>query len=1005
VRPLRLELRGFTAFRERTVVEFEGRRLFTITGPTGAGKSSLLDAMTWALYGQVPRVGASTRQLLTHGETSMQVRFDFATRDATYRVVRKAPAVKGTRLERRQADGSWRHEADNARDVTREVTRLLGMDFTTFTRTVLLPQNEFDEFLTGDLSERRAILTKLLGLGVYEQARALARNRGKLAAERATTIEAQLGQLNLASPERIAELEAELATVQQRLCALGERREALRELGEVARSARDAAKAHTEARATAETAARAASEAALSVEGASAAVAGAERRCDDLSRERGALAYDPKRHQALAGQVERLKLREAAEGDLADARAKLNGARRALATARNAAESAARALAEAEAAITAMQEVEERTSARLAEAAGRAGVALAELETRAAAATAELERAKQERESLARQLPELERVGEQLSERLAAREGAAAEVKRAVAERKRAEREAATAAKQLTAVVKQLTTAQATLAEARHADLAATLRAGLKPGDACPVCGEPIDQLVMAAGTGELEAAEAAVHEAERILEEQRATSVEAQNAAAAAVAREESATANLASVDALLVAVDEELARLETSRKALPRALDQRRAALGGAEKREAAAAEVAGTLTTEREALRLALARVPDEVTPAHAREGCADLEVLAAALEAWRPARVAVGAAERQLQQARASHAKFGEEIAAAGARAEAAEERVARAEQALAAHGDAPAGTEANALREALEVAERAARRAEELDTQIAAAKAEIAGAIATRTAAEAEAARGGAAAGIAQQAVETASAAACAAEEGLTRAWREAIDGESAPDFEALRRLMNAHQDEERAAAARGGVLSAQIEQAQRETSDAERMRGEVASNRATAELSGALARELQGDRFVGYVQREAMQLLAADASYRLDKFTGGRYELASEENEFVVVDRLNGDERRSVKTLSGGETFLASLALALSLAEHLPQLAGLGGAVSLQSLFLDEGFGALDAESLDLAVQGLETLAGGQRVIGVISHMEELAERLPDRIEVVKQGNTSTVRG
>jgi exonuclease SbcC len=195
------------------------------------------------------------------------------------------------------------------------------------------------------------------------------------------------------------------------------------------------------------------------------------------------------------------------------------------------------------------------------------------------------------------------------------------------------------------------------------------------------------------------------------------------------------------------------------------------------------------------------------------------------------------------------------------------------------------------------------------------------------------------------------------------------------------------------------------VLSAQIEQAQRETSDAERMRGEVASNRATAELNGALARELQGDHFVGYVQREAMQLLAADASYRLDKFTGGRYELASEENEFVVVDRLNGDERRSVKTLSGGETFLASLALALSLAEHLPQLAGLGGAVSLQSLFLDEGFGALDAESLDLAVQGLETLAGGQRVIGVISHMEELAERLPDRIEVVKQGNTSTVRG
>ena len=176
------------------------------------------------------------------------------------------------------------------------------------------------------------------------------------------------------------------------------------------------------------------------------------------------------------------------------------------------------------------------------------------------------------------------------------------------------------------------------------------------------------------------------------------------------------------------------------------------------------------------------------------------------------------------------------------------------------------------------------------------------------------------------------------------------------------------------------------------------------MRGEVVSHTASASLHAELGSELQGNRFIGYVQREAMQLLASDASFRLDHFTNGRYELAADENEFVVIDRLNGDERRSVKTLSGGETFLASLALALSLSEHLPQLAGLGGAVSLQSLFLDEGFGALDPESLDLAVQGLEALAGGQRMIGVISHVGELAERLPDQIEVVKQGNSSAIR-
>ena len=107
------------------------------------------------------------------------------------------------------------------------------------------------------------------------------------------------------------------------------------------------------------------------------------------------------------------------------------------------------------------------------------------------------------------------------------------------------------------------------------------------------------------------------------------------------------------------------------------------------------------------------------------------------------------------------------------------------------------------------------------------------------------------------------------------------------------------------------------------------------------------------------------------------------------------------MDRLNGDERRSVRTLSGGETFLASLALALALSERLPEIAGRGGAMSLESLFLDEGFGSLDQDSLDVAIGGLETLAGGQRLVGVISHIPEVAERLTDRVEVVKSGSTS----
>ena len=94
MRPLRLELRGFTAFREKVVVDFSGRELFAITGPTGAGKSSLLDGMTWALYDRVPRVGRQTRQLISHGEKSMTARLDFTVRGEGYRVVRLNDVVQ-----------------------------------------------------------------------------------------------------------------------------------------------------------------------------------------------------------------------------------------------------------------------------------------------------------------------------------------------------------------------------------------------------------------------------------------------------------------------------------------------------------------------------------------------------------------------------------------------------------------------------------------------------------------------------------------------------------------------------------------------------------------------------------------------------------------------------------------------------------------------------------------------------------------------------------------------
>jgi exonuclease SbcC len=99
-----------------------------------------------------------------------------------------------------------------------------------------------------------------------------------------------------------------------------------------------------------------------------------------------------------------------------------------------------------------------------------------------------------------------------------------------------------------------------------------------------------------------------------------------------------------------------------------------------------------------------------------------------------------------------------------------------------------------------------------------------------------------------------------------------------------------------------------------------------------------------------------------------------------------------------------VKTLSGGETFLASLALALALAEHLPALASTGAESSLESLFIDEGFSHLDSDTLDIVASALEVLGQDRsRLIGVITHVPALAERMPARVTVHKEQTGSTV--
>jgi exonuclease SbcC len=178
--------------------------------------------------------------------------------------------------------------------------------------------------------------------------------------------------------------------------------------------------------------------------------------------------------------------------------------------------------------------------------------------------------------------------------------------------------------------------------------------------------------------------------------------------------------------------------------------------------------------------------------------------------------------------------------------------------------------------------------------------------------------------------------------------------------------------------------------------------DAERLRVQRAATEREGQVAKALAQHLRADRFERWLLAEALDSLVDGASRTLRELSGGQYDLGHANGEFFVVDHHDAGLRRAVRTLSGGETFQASLALALALSE---QLAGMStAAASLESIVLDEGFGTLDATTLDTVAATLENLAArGDRMVGVVTHVGALAERIPVRFEVSRDARTARV--
>lgn len=782
MRPLNLRMEGFTAFRDRTEIDFSKLDLFAITGPTGAGKSSIIDAICFALYGRVPRVNNEVKSCISQGRERMQVTFEFTADQRQYRVIRETklkPGAAATVIYVHR-DGDWAPVASGARDVNQAVERIVGLDFEGFTRSVLLPQGQFQEFLAGSPDRRRDVLQRLLRLEIYERVRQRAANEASSKRAQAEGIERQLREdLANATPETLRARERDLEE--------------------------------------------------------------AERRVERLAAEIGSL----EKGQALLVDL------NAARKALTDATDQREGADREL-------EAASRTVDEAGSQLEDLRKEHEDIKAALA--------ANTYDDQLLAALTGAL--------NLVLQLQETEK--RRLEKENGLKHGAK-EV-----DRLKAAAEAATARKEAAAAARER--AKAEYEEAQRHDLAAAIQAGLKPGDDCPVCGAKVGKLPPRKASA-IEEARHALSQAEN---EEKAAAKAVQDAASAQAA----AVERLAGLERELQGLDEQVKDLSARLKA-----------------------SAPKGLPASFEALQKAL----DEQ-------------------KAQRSRRVHLAADEQRLS---ASIGKTEAEFAAANARLD--------------------------TLKARLETTQRAVEAA-----QVAVAEAE------RRALAAAEAA-----------------------------GWSEMLatlraGGNPLPALEAA---LAAARAEHTRAATEEGRLRAEVRQIESDIARADQLRKEVTTVKAQYDVASDLAQMLRADRFQAYLQAEALRALAEAGSRRLLDLSEGRYELSVAEGgqDFEVVDRWNADERRSVRTLSGGETFLASLALALALADSMPGLAP-DRRVTLESIFLDEGFGTLDPEALMLARQALEGLSLGERFVCVVTHLAEFAEALPARITVRKSPSGSTVQ-
>lgn len=1029
----RLEIQAFGPFVQRQEVDFDRlgeQGLFLLEGATGAGKSSVLDAICFALFSSVPGVRQSGHRLRSdHAPMDLapEVLLEFSVADRFLRIVRSPawfrPAKRGSSMVKEQAqallaerrDGEWIALSTRNDEAAHQIEALLGMNREQFTKVVMLAQGEFAAFLRADIKERQVLLQQLFGTERFlalEQKLVESANsaqRGVQSVQQQLTELLQAARLQADDYLPKTPSSAELAALD---VAAGEPADIVWDFdGLLAALSRSQADSSARAEFAAEQAGQAAAELTTAEELTSrhAELTAAEfadrsvkageadqieRIClvdlhraaqnfaADLDRLRTAEQSESVARRAGQEALEQLARRKSLmlvlqKADSADADADSNvdlGGSEAVGSAPAAPEmrrleAVAKELSATAAIVRSLLPEEEQLLRQQAEyndtvtALAAATARLSQAEDLSDELTAEREAAIDRRDGVSAVAAALE-VRQSASHTAKARDTAGANFRRTEQRVQALSIELRTAESvQLTCKARWLELMQIRLERA-----AGELAAALVHGEPCPVCGgteHPAPSALQGASLQlavEEEQAREANERSEGELKQIRDAFNQASTelAAFAALGGDEDA-AELARAYQLAL-VDEE--ESEQARKHSLRYAEE----LGALELRLKTAADAALDARAQSQELRAAAEALQRAIAERSGK------------ISNWLGEHALLTERLKELEsdeQALARTIEAKRMVGLAAAEVTAAQESMTRK---LAGGPFESASDIATALRTAAELTA--------LDTEIAAFRDE-----------EIRARQALGASGVVQAGEER----------------RNGIFGLDAEALSALRLASRQAAEQAQQALLQSQLCARSIEAVQRAAARYAELDSLIAADRERAELLTGLAdtgRGLGHNEFKmplsAYVLAARLEQVADAASERLQVMSDGRYLLAHTDalsggNKksglgLEVVDGWTG-QSRDTATLSGGESFMASLALALGLADVVQRESG---GTRIDTLFVDEGFGSLDEESLEMVMSSIEGLRDSGRTVGLVSHVVELKIRIPQQLHVMKgrQGST-----